>query len=186
MTYSNTMQGVGVEVAAKVVERVAGGGLRGSAVGLLVQPAVWAATGTAPDAADVFLYGTGAAGVVAGATVAVPALLVGMLKGYMDDRTQTLVDEAKLSEPALYRDGIQPLGNFGFWANDNSTQAAVIASYGGVAWQHPNGALCFIRDANGRLVSDYEPAAFTWVYCPELPLVAAGNGRVRWYVRRTR
>ena len=184
MTYSNSVQNAGVEVAAQVVERALGGAV-GRAGGLVVQPAVWVATGTAPDAADAMLYGAGAAGTLASSAILSGAgLVVGVFKAFMDDRIQTLVNEAKRDEPSVYRGGIAPLGDYSFWASDNHIQAMTIAAAGGVAWKHRNGALMFIRDANGRLVCDYTPRSAVEIYRPELPLQSGGNGGVRWSHRR--
>jgi len=185
MPYSNSVQNAGSEVAALVVERAIGG-TRGTVASLLVQPAIWAATRTVPDAADTFIYAAGALGTIAQRTLlSVPGMITGAWKGYLDDRTQQLVDEAKQDEPATYRRGIAPLGDYNFWASNNHNQAMTIASAGGVVWKHPNGALMFIRDARGLLVCDYEPAKWREIYRPVLPLQDAPTGRgVRWTHRR--
>lgn len=179
MGVSNSVQNVGTEVAAKVVERALGAGVRGSVAGLLVQPAVWIATDTRPNAADALIYGAGAIGTFAGAMVAVPALVTGVIKAGVDDHIQSLVDQAKSDEPATYRDAIYSVDKFDFFNQASSIQAMKIASYGGVVWQHPNGVYVFIMDKNRRLVCDYEPAKWKRLYAPELPLRRNGD-RVAW------
>lgn len=181
MTVSNSVQNVGSEVAAKIIERAVGGA-RGSVAGLVVQPAVWIATGRGPDAGDAFIYGTSVVGAFAGAIVAVPGIITGMVKAAVDDHTATLVEEAKRDEPAQYRNAICPVDDFSFFASGGHIQSTTIASYGGVAWQHPNGVYVFAKDARGRLVCDYEPARWQKLYAPHLPLQGA-NGRVNWHYR---
>ncbi len=187
MTYKNSVTNIGVTVAAESVTRVVGkaaGAAKGSAAGLVVQPVVWVATGTAPDAGDSFLYGVGAAAALVGsALLAGAGVVTGIIKAAVDDHTQSLVDEAKLDEPKYARDGIFPLGDYSFWASDNEIQAYTIASFGGVVWKHKNGALCFIRDAKGHLVSDYDPVGWKRQYRPQLPLKAGTKGRVQWYTK---
>jgi len=187
MTYKNSVTNIGVTVGAESVTRAVGkvaGSTKGSAAGLIVQPVVWVATGTAPDAGDGFLYGVGVVAALAGsALLAGAGAVTGIIKAAVDDHTQSLVDEAKLDEPAYARDGIFPLGDYSFWASDNEIQAMTIASYGGVVWKHKNGALCFIRDAKGHLVCDYEPKSWVKQYRPQLPLKAGSKGRVKWDYR---
>ncbi len=188
MTYKNSVTGIGTEVAAQSVSKAVGrvaGATKGSAAGLIVQPVVWVATDTAPDAGDSFLYGVGVAATLAGsALLAGAGFVTGMIKAAVDDHTQSLVDEAKLDEPKEVRGGIFPLGDYDFWASDNDIQAMTIASYGGVVWKHKNGALCFIRDAKGRLVCDYDPKSWVAQYRPLLPLKKGSkDGRVRWHHR---
>ena len=92
MTAKNSITNVLVTVTSEGVTRALGSGVRGGIAGLVVQSAVWIATGTGPDAGDAVIYGTGVAGVVAGAIVAVPAILTGVVKAAVDDHTATLVD----------------------------------------------------------------------------------------------
>lgn len=179
MTVKNSVTNAGVTVAAEVVSRAIGG-VRGGVAGLVVQPAVWVATGSRPDAADTFIYGTSAVGVFAGSLVAIPAIVTGVIKAAVDDSTQTLVDEAKKGERAEVRKGILPVGDYSFWASGGHIQAMEIASRGGVVWQHPNGAYMFVKDANGYLVSDFRPKVYTKIYHPHLPLRIARPGFVRW------
>ncbi|MEM6483574.1 MAG: hypothetical protein AAF662_01130 [Pseudomonadota bacterium] len=191
MTFRNSVTNAGVEVAANRVEsalgsavtRTAGrrlGAAAGRAGGLLVQPAVWVITGSGPDAADTFLYGAGVVGTIVGsAATATAGFVTGMVKAVMDDRMQTLVDEAKQEEPARYRPGIAPIGDFSFWANNNTEQIGAIEEVGGVVWRHRNGALLFARDAHGRLVCDYEPQSYVEKWFPRLPLQRGSNGGLR-------
>ena len=97
----------------------------------------------------------------------------------MDDHTQTLVDAAKQGEPANKRNGIYPVGDYSFWASGGHIQAMKIASMGGVAWEHENGAYMFIKDANGLAVCDFRPRSYKTLYAPVLPLQRRGDG-VLW------
>lgn len=179
MVGSNTATNAGVEVAAFSVSRALGGGVRGGVAGLVVQPVVWAVTGNGPDAADSFIYGMGAIGVAAGAILAIPAAVTGVVKALVDDHTQELVARAKLDEPLAVRGGIFCVDEFSFAASGGHIQSMTIASSGGVAWQHPNGVYLFLRDAAGLPVCDYRPRSFTRIYKPLIPLQPAGDG-VRW------
>lgn len=180
MSYGNSAQNAAVEVAAFSVGRALGGGLRGGVAGLVVQPVVWAVTGSGPDAGDTVVYGTGVAGVFAGAIVAVPALITGIIKAAVDDHTASLVAEAKQDEPREVRQGIFAVDDYSFAAGGGHIQAMTIASFGGVVWQHPNGVYLFMKDASGRAVCDFEPRAWTKKYAPRLPLQLGSNGRVNW------
>lgn len=105
----------------------------------------------------------------------------GAIKAAVDDHTQSLVDEARPDDPDRYRGGFFPLGDFNFRASDNAIRAMTIASYGGAVRCHRNGARCFIRDARGRLVCDYQPQGWVETYYPILPLTAGTErGRMRW------
>ncbi|MCO6382894.1 MAG: hypothetical protein JXQ91_13475 [Vannielia sp.] len=179
MAGENSATNVVVTVTSEGISRALGGGIRGGAAGLVVQPAVWIITGTGPDAGDAFIYGTGVAGVVAGAILAVPAIITGTVKAAVDDHTASLVAEVRAKEPAEYRNSIYPVDDYSFFASGGHIQAMTIAAAGGVAWQDENGVYCFIRDANGRLVCDYRPRSYKKLYFPELPLRQVGNG-FRW------
>ncbi|WP_226782059.1 hypothetical protein [Oceaniglobus trochenteri] len=179
MTGENSATNAATTVAAFAVERALGGA-RGSVAGLAVQPVVWAITGTGPDAADAFIYGTGAVGAVVGAIVAVPAIITGAVKAAVDDHTASLVAEARRDEPAAVRAGVTSVADYSFAASGGHIQAMTIASYGGVAWQHPNGVYLFLRDAAENPVCDYVPQRFTSIYRPLIPLQGNGDGRVRW------
>lgn len=187
MTYDNSVQVAGSAVAAMVLER-AMGGTKGTVAGFLVQPAVWVATRSGPDAVDTFTYAASAFRLIvrSARALSIPTLLTSAVKAYVDDETQTLVDEAKKDEPLKYRPGIFPLGDYSFWARGGLIQAMTIAHAGGVVWKHPNGALMFIRDWRGLLVCDYEPATWKEVYKPALPLRKGSNGKgVSWnHIRR--
>ncbi|MGR3795570.1 hypothetical protein [Vannielia sp. SX4] len=176
MAGENSATNIVVTVSSEGLSRALGGGVRGGVAGLLVQPAVWIATGTGPDAGDAFIYGTGAAGVVAGAILAVPAMVTGVVKAAVDDHTASLVAEVKAKEPERYRNGIYPVDDYSFFASGGHIQAMTIAAAGGVAWQDENGVYCFIKDANERLVCDYRPKSYKKLYYPELPLTKVGNG----------
>ncbi|MDG1873809.1 MAG: hypothetical protein P8J27_07850 [Mariniblastus sp.] len=157
-------------------------GIKGGVAGLVIQPAVWVATGSGPDAGDAFIYSTGVVGAFVGAIVAVPAILTGVVKAAVDDHTGMLVAEAKKDELARYRNGIYAIGDYSFMASGGHIQAMAIAGAGGVVWQHPNGVHLFIKDATGRLVCDFQPKRYTKIYAPLLPLQRVGNG-VRWTQR---
>lgn len=178
MTGENSATNAAVTVAAFSVERAIGG-TRGGIAGLVVQPVVWAVTGNGPDAADAFIYGCGAVGVAAGAILAVPATITGIIKAAVDDYTAGLVADARLDEPQAVRGGINGADDYGFWSANNHIEAMTIASYGGVAWQHPNGAYLFIRDAAGNPICDYRPRTYQRVYRPIIPLQRNGD-RVAW------
>ena len=182
MNVRNSATNAGVTVAAEVVSTALGRGVRGGVAGLVVQPAVWIATGSGPDAGDAFIYGTGVVGVFAGALVAIPALVTGVVKAAVDDHTQSLVDDAKRGERAEVRDGIYSVGDYDFWASGGHIQAMQIAAAGGVAWKHPNGAYLFIKDRNGLPVCDFRPNVYQTLYYPVLPLQRVGDG-VRWRTR---
>lgn len=179
MSVRNSATNIIVTVSSEGVSRALGSGVRGGVAGLVIQPAVWIATGSGPDAADTFIYGTGVAGVVAGAILTVPAIVTGVVKAAVDDHTATLVEEVKQGEPARYRDGIHPVDDYSFFASGGHIQAMTIAAAGGVAWEANNGVYCFIRDANEKLVCDYRPASCRRLYAPLLPIQKVGNG-VRW------
>lgn len=186
MTGQNSATNAAVTVAAFSVEyavegkiSMAGGLSRGGAAGLLVQPVVWAVTGTGPDAADAFIYGVGAVGAAAGWILAVPATVTGIVKAAVDDYVGGLVAEAKQDEPEAVRGGIYGTDDYSFWAANNHNYAMTIASYGGVAWQHPNGAYLFIKDATGTPICDYHPQSYRQLYRPVLPLRMNGD-RVLW------
>lgn len=178
MPADNSTTNAAVTVAAFVVEKAIGG-TRGSVAGLAVQPVVWAVTGTGPDAGDAFIYGVGAAGAAAGWILVVPATITGIVKAAVDDYVGGLVHEAKQDEPDAVRGGIYGTDDYGFWASNNHITAMTIASYGGVAWQHPNGAYLFIKDASDTLICDYHPKSYKKLYRPVLPLKMNGD-RVLW------
>ena len=181
---SNSATNAGVEVAAFSVAKALGGGVRGGAAGLVVQPVVWAVTGNGPDAADAFIYGTGAVGVVAGAIVAAPAIVTGVLKNAVDDWNDSLLAEARADEPRAVRGGVTKADDFSFFASMNHIQAMTIASKGGVCWQHPNGVYCYLEDADGFAVCDYLPRRWKCLYRPNLPLTRNGS-TVNWsYLER--
>ncbi|WP_416883108.1 hypothetical protein [Marivita sp.] len=178
MTGQNSATNAAVTVAAFAVERAVGG-VRGSVAGLVVQPVVWAVTGTGPDAGDAFIYGVGAAGAAAGWILVVPATITGIIKAAVDDYVGGLVAEAKADEPEAIRGGIYGTDDYGFWSANNHITAMTIASYGGVAWQHRNGAYLFIKDASDTLICDYHPRSYQRLYRPILPLRPNGD-RVAW------
>ncbi|QDC09126.1 hypothetical protein FHY55_07675 [Oceanicola sp. D3] len=176
MTAKNSITNVLVTVTSEGVTRALGSGVRGGVAGLVVQPAVWIATGSGPDAGDTVIYGAGVAGVVAGAILAVPAMVTGVVKAAVDDHTATLVDEVRKEEPEKYRQAILGTDDYSYWASNNHITAMTIAAAGGVAWKAKNGVYCFIRDAKGHLVCDYRPKSYESLYFPMLPLKKVGNG----------
>ncbi|MBS8225078.1 hypothetical protein [Vannielia litorea] len=176
MSADNSITNVLVTVTSEGVSRALGGGVRGGVAGLVVQPAVWIATGTGPDAGDTVIYGAGVAGVVAGAIMAVPAIVTGVVKAAVDDHTATLVEEVRQKEPAEFRASILGTDDYSYWASNNHITAMTIAAAGGVAWKDKNGVYCFVRDAKGRLVCDYRPKSYEALYFPMLPLTKVGNG----------
>ena len=179
MSGNNTATNLAVEVSAFSVTRALGNGVRRGIAGLVVQPVVWAVSGNGPDAGDAFIYGMGAIGVAAGAILAIPAAVTGMVKAVVDDHIQGLVDAAKLDEPQAVRGGIFCVDEYSFAASGGHIQAMTIAGKGGVAWEHPNGVYLFMRDAAELPVCDYRPRSFKTLYKPLIPLQPAGDS-VRW------
>jgi len=182
MNVENSTQNAGVTIAAFMVERAIGGA-RGSVAGLVVQPVTWAVTGQQPDAGDSFIYGMGAIGAFAGALIAIPAAITGVIKAAVDDHTAALVEEAKADEPEAVRGGIKSVSEFSFWASGGDIESYQIASYGGVSWRHPNGVNLYLEDAAGALVCDYVPRRYAMLYRPNLPLRRNGD-RFAWTSRR--
>lgn len=178
MTGENSTTNAAVTVAAFSVERAIGG-VRGSVAGLAVQPVIWAVTGKGPDAADTFIYGVGAMGVIGGALLSVPAIITGGIKAAVDDHVAGLVAAARLDEPEAVRGGIFGVDDYSFFASNNHITAMTIASYGGVVWKHPNGVYVSIRDASETPICDYRPRRYTDIYRPRLPLRRNGD-RVQW------
>lgn len=182
MSGANSATNAGVTVAAFSVEYaiegtidMAGGFSKGNVAGLVVQPVVWAVTGSGPDAGDAFIYAASVGGAAAGWVLAVPALATGIIKAGMDDYVGGLVEEARQDEPEQVRGGINGTDDYGFWAANNSIYAMTIASKGGVAWKHPNGAYCYIKDASDTLICDYKPQRYSEIYRPILPLRVNGD-----------
>lgn len=174
----NMTKQAGTTVAAFCVERALGG-MRGGIAGLAVEPIVWAVSGEGPDAGDAFIYGVGAVGAFAGSLLALPAMVTGFIKAAVDDHTAALVASARLDEPEAVRNGILSVAEYSFAASGGHIQAMTIASFGGVAWRHPNGVYLFMRDAAEHLVCDYVPRRFTRIYRPIIPLRKNGD-RVYW------
>lgn len=171
---------VGTTIAAESVDKVLGryaGKAGGKVGGALVQPVVWIATGTKPDAGDVFLYG-------AGLVVAVPALITGLVKAAVDDHTAKLVAAAAQDEPVKYRPHVKACSDYGFFEQGGAISSMTIASKGGVAWRKKNGLWLYITDAKDRLIADYKPHNCVEVRGPTLPLKPAGSGRFKWESRR--
>lgn len=169
-------------IAALNVERAVGhlaGDLAGGVAGLAVQPAAWYVTGTGPDAADAFIYGTGFAALAGGALLAGAGTVAGFVKAGVDDYVSTLVADARLSEPEAMRSGICATDEFDFWASNNHTTAMRIANKGGVAWKHSNGVYVYIKDNEGLPICDYAPQSYVEIYRPKIPLQRNGTG-VLW------
>lgn len=175
MIWDNSKTNAGVTVAAFCLEKAS----KNTYAGLVVQPVVWAVQGTGPDAGDAFIYGATAIGAAAGAILAVPATITGIVKAYVDDYVGGLVNDAKKDEPEAVRGGIAGVDDYSFTASNNHITAMTVASFGGVAWQHPNGAYLFIRDAEGYPICDYQPQKYKRLYKPVLPVRKNGN-RVIW------
>lgn len=174
-----TVSAFSVEYALDGKISMSGGLSRGGVGGLFVQPVVWAVTGNGPDAGDAFIYGVGCAGAMAGWVLAVPASVTGIIKAAVDDYVGGLVAEAKRDEPEAVRGGIYGTDDYSFWSSNNHITAMTIASYGGVAWQHKNGAYLFIKDASDTLICDYHPRSYKRLYRPVMPLRRNGR-RVAW------
>lgn len=173
--------GQAAEAAAKRAAGELAGDVAGPLAGLVVQPVVWHATGTNPNAGDITTWLGGAGVGLLGLSAAPFAMIPGITKGVVDDRVAGELEEVRGSEPSHVRAGIDWVGNYGFWASGNGTQAAQIAMDGGTAWRHPNGLWVYLRDGNGLLVADYKPASSTTCYRPRLSQGLDGRGRFSTY-----
>lgn len=181
MTGENLGTNAATDLAAISITQALGAGARATALGLLVQPAVWIATGSRPDAADAANYGMGVLAAITGSAFAsIPGIAGALVKGWADDVTAEKLEEARADEEARYRSGITPVGDYSFMASGGAIQAREIASYGGSTWLHPNGLWMFIHDANNRLVCDFQPRVATRRCAPVLPLVRSGRDQFRW------
>lgn len=179
---SNTATSAGTELAAIIVSNAVesyAGKAAGGAAGLIVQPVVWAATGTTPDAGDMTAYLAGGIGGLISVPAAIPGIATGIVKAMVDDHTAGLVELVKADEPAYARNGIRPVGDYGFWASDNIIQAAHIAMDGGVVWKSHD-VWVYVTDGKGRLVCDYRPMKSDDTMGPILPLQRGPNGKFNY------
>jgi hypothetical protein len=193
----NTALNSGVTVASIGLEESIEHGTKAIAAGAAVQPAVWlvqyAANGSTPDRTDVGLYsmGVGSSALQSlgygGPFGAIAAAGTSLVKGMVDDHTAELLKAVRASEPAKYAKGIFPVEHAGKGSRGSIT-ASLIASSGGVAWQHPNGLWVYIANKDTRTgdwlpVCDYRPRKARTVYLPLLPLRPKGDG-VAWTSKR--
>lgn len=138
----------------------------------IVQPLVWAIQGNTGDAGDKFLY---AAGLVPLLTV--PAGIVGIWKGRMDDDVLDKLAQVTKDEPPELAKFIFPAATYS-WTAQGPILAQKIAADGGVAWQHPNGLWVFIKfEREGKMILpvDYRPKKAKDVAGPQLPLQIIGT-----------
>lgn len=183
---SNTATSAGTTLASITLETLAkeaGEEAIGKTLGIIVEPAVWAIQGKAPDAGDGFLWGAGTIATLVGSTIGgVAVATTSILKGVADDDISRKAEAASACEPEKVRKGIDAVTAYSSWSAHAIT-AQTIASKGGTTWQHPNGQWVFIRDAKGKLVCDYKPAVAQVIYQPLLPLRPVGDG-YRWHTLR--
>lgn len=169
ITLERTGEAAGARLAAELAGKVIG-----KTAAALVDPAIWIASGNAPDGVDFALWSTG----LFGGMVAYAAAGVGVIKAIVDDDIDVRLKQAAGCEPTRYRPFIKAAAKFGM--SGETINALSIAAGGGTVWRHPNGLWVFITDAKGRLVCDYQPAVANEVLQPILPLRWNGNG-FRWH-----
>jgi hypothetical protein len=169
--YATTITNTGVTVAS-VTLGLKRFGTKGSVGGALVQPLVWLHQGNAGDLGDKMLYGLGLFPLLT-----VPAGIVSIWKGILDDRVLDQLEEVCRDEPSHLRKAIFPSATYTFDGKPY-TGALKVAADGGVAWQHPNGLWVFLKlekDGKDVLVCDYRPKNAVRIIGPELPLRPVGN-----------
>lgn len=148
--------------AGKTAGRIGGG---------LVQPAVWACTGTKPDAIAPGFWGAGLTGIIG----AVAAGVTGIVKGMVDDHVAKLLIPIRNAEPAQQRPFVVPTTKYSNLAGQY-LNALTIASKGGTAWMRKNGLCVSITDAKGRLVPDDTPNSDRKLFQPTFPLRKRSDG----------
>lgn len=142
------------------------------AAGAIVQPLVWAVQGNTGDAGDKFLYAMGLVPLLT-----VPAGLVGIWKGLMDDDVLDKLAQITKGEPPELAKFIFPAATYS-WKAYGPLLAKKIAADGGVAWQHPNGLWVFLKfERHGKTIlsCDYRPKIAKTIVGPELPLRITGT-----------
>jgi hypothetical protein len=163
----NILQTAGGHLAAIGLTKAGKGPL-----GVLISPAVWLYnwqfSGSTPSSVDGAFYAIS----LAGGIFAPVALAASYVKALMDDDIERKVNEARQTEPALYRPGIQAIVGWG----PPSALAGEFAMAGGTSWQAPNGIWVTIVDANKRLIPNYKPVHASAIRRPVWPLTAAPNG----------
>jgi hypothetical protein len=147
---------------------------------ILVEPAVWMATGKIPGVVDALLWGIGSAATAAGQKVISGASFsTSIAKAVIENQSNKKLQEAMRSEPDLNKARYMDLcSNFHSGLYSAQTNALMVAQAGGVAWQHSNGFWVYIKDAKGALVCNYLPNNFSKLYCPYLPLTPDAKGRM--------
>lgn len=142
------------------------------AAGAIVQPLVWFVQGNTGDAGDKVLYALGLVPILT-----VPAGLVGIWKGRMDDDVLDKLAQVIKDEPPELAKFIFPAATYA-WTAQGPILAQKIAADGGVAWQHPNGLWVFIKfERHGKMIlpCDYRPNVAKTVLGPILPLRITGT-----------
>ena len=173
-SYQTTLINSGVFVSSWRLGKLSRLGRLGKfAAGAVVQPLVWAIQGNTGDAGDKVLYALGLIPLLT-----VPAGLVGIWKGRMDDDVIDKLAEVTADEPPELAKFIFPTATYG-WTGQGPILAQKIAQDGGVAWQHPNGLWVFIKlERDGKIIHccDYVPKNAEKILGPELPLRWMGSG----------
>lgn len=176
---SNTGKEVGQTIASvtltqglKTVGTVAGKGVLGKAAGpagALVQPAIWVVSGKAPQPGDIELWGVSTIVSLFGAITLPATLITGFAKAGVEDAEDGQIALAASKEPEQYRPFIRSTRYYTAAGRYQAAQA--IAVHGGVAWRvTTDGVWCYITDAQGRLVCDFQPSHAYEVMGPDLPL----------------
>lgn len=164
---SGTIASIGLEKAGQKVG------------GVLVTPAVWvlnySVDGSAPDKMDAAIYAT--AFISAGASI-----VTGALKAVIDDDLNKKIMEAQKKEDGKFSPFIKAC--YRYAATPPAVNAMTIANKGGTAWRHPNGVWLYITDANGHLVSDFQPNIYVEILRPKTPLRKKKSGVFDWEVIR--
>jgi hypothetical protein len=165
---SHYVEAAATRVAGKIIGKVAG---------MTVQPVIWMANPESdPDGMDVGIW-------LAGAVAAGPALVTGLVKAMVDDRTLEMLREVRQSEPKEFGPGIRPCTEYNEWVGP-SINATLVPGEGGTAWLHPNGLWVYLVDPSDDALLLYEPKVAQEIRSPELPLQVNAEGKYRWLVRR--
>lgn len=179
LVLENTAAHLRDELHGKARDRIVttvGGKLVGRVVGGVIKPVEWMVDPEAdPDVADVSLW--------LGGMVSAPAAFVtGLVKAICDDQTLQKLKEVHAGEPAPIAPRIRPAQDFSS-VSAMDIAAMSIAASGGVAWRHPNGLWVYVADKDGKPLV-YEPAVWTVIYTPRIPLQGSDKDGYRWSIRR--
>ena len=179
MTVADTIQDNKniVQNTSGVIASIGFSELGNNVAGNIVTPATWALNhavdGSVPSSVDIGIYATG--------FISTPAsAIVGSFKAIIDDDLNKKLNAVRKKEASRYRAFIETCSNKGF--APPMLIAMNIASKGGTAWQATSGIWCYIKDARGKLVSDFTPNSYLKIYRPKHPLQASANGGYKWEV----